>query len=232
MDIVSRPSTIREQTRPGDQRNFVHKRILGGITGLIGGGPAGGIAGFIGGGSTPTSPRFPIQPFAPPTTTCAPGFVSRGGRCVPAVTSRGFIPGMPFPGLPELPTPFGPVETPFPQTGDDPFGPAVRGQYGAALLPQLMQGVTRRCPKGSILGTDKLCYNRRDITNKERLWPVGRRPLLTGGEMRCISVASSAAKKLERKTKQLQSMGMLKKPSSGRRAKAIAPGHHSHVAHN
>jgi len=91
--------------------------------------------------------------------------------------------------------------------------------------------MTRICPRGSVLGKDGLCYNKRDIPNSQREWPRGRRPLLTGGEMRCISVAASAAKKLQRKQKQLMAMGLLKRPAS-RRAARLAPGHHAHVSHD
>jgi len=111
------------------------------------------------------------------------------------------------------------------------FGTAEMGQFGAGLNPAVFLTETRRCPRGAVLGSDGLCYNRRDIANTNRMWPRGRRPLLTGGEMRCISIASSASKKLQRKQKQLQDMGMLPKPSKrGRRA--LPAGHHAHVAHN
>ncbi|MEE8488685.1 MAG: hypothetical protein V3S43_00005, partial [Acidimicrobiia bacterium] len=72
---------------------------------------------------------------------------------------------------------------------------------------------------------------KRDIKNSERKWPVGRRPLLTGGEMRCITIAAGAAKRLQRKQKQLQALGMLKKPAR-RASKRLAPGHHAHQEHD
>jgi len=82
----------------------------------------------------------------------------------------------------------------------------------------------RVCRRGMQLATDGLCYNRGAITNKQREWPRGRRPLLTGGDMRAIGVASRAANKLERTTKRLQGMGMMKKPASRAR------GRHQHAA--
>ena len=117
----------------------------------------------------------------------------------------------------------------------DQFGEAVMGQYGAALVPAQREGMTLVCPPKAVLGADNLCYNRRDISNKERKWPRGRRPLLTGGEMRAISIASAAAAKLETKQKQLRKMGMMKQAPRPRKARGSAllpPGHHSHVAHN
>jgi hypothetical protein len=100
------------------------------------------------------------------------------------------------------------------KTGYDPaeYGEAVMGQFGAGMIPATMEGVTRRCPRGAVLATDGLCYNTRDLANKNREWPRGRRPLLTGGEMRAISIASAAAAKFERTQKRLQRMGMIKTP--------------------
>jgi len=111
----------------------------------------------------------------------------------------------------------------------EPPGEALMGRFGAGLVPGVRVTETAICPRGAVLGVDGLCYNRRDIANSQRMWPHGRRPLLTGGEMRCISIAAAAAKKLQNKQKQLISMGMLPKP---RRARQITAGHHAHVAHD
>jgi len=220
--------------RPGDVRNFVHKRLIGAVTGgigsLFGGGNpfTGAISGFVRGGrGAPVSqqviPRttiFPGSGFAP-QQRCGPGFfTNRQGECEALVTSPGtgfldpirqFLPGG--------------------RTGRVEFGAAVMGQFGAALEPGARESTTLVCPPGTVLGIDRLCYNKGDLKNKERAWPRGRKPLLTGGEMRCISIAAGAAKRLERKTKQLQSLGMLKKPSTSRR-RALPSGHHAHVAHD
>jgi len=110
------------------------------------------------------------------------------------------------------------------------FGGAVMGRYGAALQPAQGNTWINRCPTGTVLGKDGLCYNKRDISNTERKWPKGRAPLLTGGQMRAIGVASAAAKKLERTTKRLQGMGMMKKPSRSTR-KALPPARNVIVEH-
>ncbi len=113
------------------------------------------------------------------------------------------------------------------------FGEAEVGRFGAGLQPFVRESSTRICPRGSVLGIDGLCYNKRDLRNTDRFWPQGRRPLLTGGEMRCITVASRAANKLRTKTKQLQKLGMLPKPTRRTPARRqIAAGHHAHVAHD
>lgn len=215
--------------RPGDVRNFVHKRIIGAVGGVVGGvlsggalgGITGGFKGFFGGGKSQV-PRTTILPgipsFAP--QQCPPGFrmTSRGCEALRQAPGRGFL---------------DPLRALIP--GGDPgtteFGEAVMGRFGAALEPGFRDSSTAVCPRGTILGIDDLCYNKGDLKNKERKWPRGRKPLLTGGEMRCISIAAGAAKRLERKTKQLQSLGMLKKPSTSRR-RALPSGHHAHVAHD
>ena len=100
------------------------------------------------------------------------------------------------------------------------------GRYGAALHPFVEDRMVRSCLPGMVLGKDVLCYNKRDLTNKEREYPKGRAPLLTGGERNAISKASRAAKKIERTTKQLQKLGMIKKPKTARKSPAALPHHH------
>lgn len=97
-------------------------------------------------------------------------------------------------------------------------GEAVMGRYGAALEPGIMNIERAVCLAGMQLGKDGLCYNKGAITNSQRLWPRGRRPLLTGGDMRAIGQAARAANKLTRTTKRLESMGMIKKRGTTRRA--------------
>jgi len=221
--------------RPGDVRNFVHKRLIGAVVGgvgsLFGGGNpiTGAIGGFARGGKKagpvttqpfPTTTVFPGSRGFSPQQGCSPGFVrDRSGNCVPVSTR----PKGGFGGVLERFIPGG-------ETGFVEFGAAVMGQFGAALEPGFRESSTAVCPPGTVLGIDRLCYNKGDLKNKERAWPRGRKPLLTGGEMRCISIAAGAAKRLERKTKQLQSLGMLKKPSTSRR-RALPSGHHAHLEH-
>jgi len=216
--------------RPGDVRNFIHKRIIGAVGGVIGGiarggpisGVLGGFKGFFGGGKTPAPVTTLPVPFVQQRPApCPPGFWRHpNGDCLP-------LQGSPVPGM------RGKIQRGLPggATGFQEFGEAVMGQFGAALEPGFRESSTAVCPPGTVLGIDRLCYNKGDIKNKERAWPRGRKPLLTGGEMRCISIAAGAAKRLERKQKQLQKMGMLKKPSASRR-RALPSGHHAHVSHD
>lgn len=120
--------------------------------------------------------------------------------------------------------------------GGDPLfslGPeAVMGRYGSAYVGNSRLINRTTCLPGDLVGDDGLCYNRKSLTNKERMWPRGRQPLLTGGEMRAISIASRAAGKFERTQKRLQKMGMIKKPASRRGAASgrvqAGPGPHQH----
>ena len=242
-------------TALGDERGFVHKRIFRGLKGAVGGilgGPGGIIGGaargFFDPGIPPIPSRAPVLTRAQAMTrfgagataaelasvglapvACPAGFVLILGRCVPtSVQSIVSDVGATF-RPPQLGRVNGPLVGP---PRPDQFGEAVMGQYGAALQPEVRESTTRRCPRGSVLGTDGLCYNRRDIRNSERFWPRGRRPLLTGGEMRCISIASSAAKKFQKKQKQLQELGFLKAPPARRRAAPAVHVRTAGVTHN
>ncbi len=233
---------------PGDQRGFVHKRIFGGIKGAVGGilgGPGGVLGGALRGFVKPTGTSLVTTTRAVPATTgCPPGFFFNVNtqQCVPATRlpgGRGGVVGQPVVSevirrlrgdtIPDV-SPNGTREQL--TVGGD----AELGRFGAGINPAFFSTQTRRCPRGMVLGApeadgESLCYD--GLTNKERLWPRGRRPLLTGGEMRAISVASSAAKKLQRKTKQLQELGLLPKASKRSRA-AGSPVHvrTAGVAHN
>ncbi len=246
----------------GDERGFVHKRLFRGLKGAVGGllgGPGGVVGGAIGGFLAPGRPAPPtaFRVPGPPIPSrvpalsaaarasraaCPPGFaVDSVGGCHGLGPNTGqFIPKPKAPGV-------------FPQAlgsrngarGDGDRrqdqltlgGDAELGRFGAGINPAFFSQQTRRCPRGMVLGApeadgESLCYNKRDLSNKERMWPRGRRPLLTGGEMRCISVASSAAKKLQTKQKQLQELGLLKPPPSRRRAAAPVHVRTAGVVHN
>lgn len=95
-------------------------------------------------------------------------------------------------------------------------GEAVNGRYGAAIAPQQRQRTRLRCPRGMVLGKDNLCYDH--LPNRDRKWPKARRPLLTGGDLNAITRASQAANRMKKQQRRLQKLGLLKKPSSRRRA--------------
>jgi len=231
--------------KPGDTRGFVHKKIFkaakGLASGLVGGIPVvGPVAQQIGRGVGifPGGPPMPVSlaprrgfggiPEGAQGIVLPPNVPGEGSGCRPRESVRccnlrnGSIADQA-----EWQRTCGTSGEAQPQ-----FGGAEMGQFGAGLQPATFQTTTRVCPRGAVLGMDGLCYNKRDIRNSERMWPRGTRPLLTGGEMRCIRIASSASNKLRRKQKQLEKMGMLPKPTRRAAPRAIAPGHHVHAAHD
>lgn len=106
-----------------------------------------------------------------------------------------------------------------PMAEGQPIGEAVMGRYGAGLVPGSRIIDRAVCLRGMQLGNDGLCYNKGQISNKERMWPRGRRPLLTGGDMRAISIASRAATRLTNTAVRLQEIGLIKKPVARKRPK-------------
>lgn len=225
--------------RPNDERGFVHKKIGRFLTGAVGtalgGVPiVGGVAqtvfrGITTGGGGP----------GPSSVTCGVGFRMVNGVCVQAFHG-GNGGGSPCRtgesarccklrngGINEQRQ----YQRECVAVEANGFGGAEMGRFGAGLQPAEFQTVTRRCPRGAVLAVDGLCYNRRDLKNADRMWPRGRRPLLTGGDLRCIAIAARAATKFKTQQKRLQRLGMLPKATS-RRAQALPRGHHAHVAHD
>lgn len=84
---------------------------------------------------------------------------------------------------------------------------------GGSRVPDTEMRRYRSCERGMVLGYDGWCYSKREISNKNRMWPKARRPLMTGGDLNAITTANRAAKRLQAKQKQLQNMGMLKRPA-------------------
>ncbi len=214
--------------RPGDQRGFVHKKILGAVSTITGALPIPG-ANIV---STITrslagSRNVSRTATARPTQYSAAqkelgrglkmaGGGGGGGGFRRGLNISGSLPCIwPAKRLPSGECVLGERKGRDLPSGFD-VGEAVMGQYGAALMPGSMPVDRAVCLRGMQLGNDGLCYNKSQISNSQRMWPKGRRPLLTGGDMRAISIASRAGKRLERTTKRLQTMGMLKKPTSRR----------------
>ena len=266
-----------EGWKPGDERAFVHKRLLGGVRGafesgvsfLTTGRPKGG--GFLGGFlKPPVRSRTPVlrAPLSaeparqikfldaaagPGGALGLVGSVTRTLRefkqCMAAAGGNlqlclaeqarllvarrqegnggGGAPGC-DPPLRRDPTtdlcvyPGSPV-------GAGAFGgEAIMGQYGAGMVAgsQIIDRAT--CGRGMQLGNDGVCYNKSQISNKQRMWPAGRKPLLSGGDMRAISIAARAGRRMELATKRLQKMGMMKKPV---RRGGVPAGHRAKLVH-
>lgn len=202
--------------RPGDQRGFVHKRILGGISKIAGIVPIPGgqlisrITGALAGsgkrvGESVKFSGTELMTFA-------------GTSRVPAIIDDGCV--FPFrrdPGTGKCKVFVG--DRAGPDGGFD-FGEAVLGQYGAGIAPGSRVVDRAVCPRGMQLGNDGVCYNRAQISNNQRMWPAGRKPLLTGGDMRAISIAARAGKRMDLATTRLRKLGMMKKAPASRAPKA------------
>jgi len=236
---------IRE--RPNDQRGFIHKKILslgGTVASLIPGVPSvvGTTLRRLGGSGQTSVTRFAPQRACPPGMS--PHF--RTGECSVAggatalqgarqlATSVKFAggngDGIQIPSI--IPCIWPAHRDEFGRCilgdrpgrdlpSDQPVGDAVMGRYGAGMVPGSMPIDRAICLRGMQLGNDGLCYNKGAISNKQRMWPAGRRPLLSGGEMRAISIAATAGRRLERTTKRLQRIGLMKKPSRAGRRPAL-----------
>lgn len=234
----------------------IHKKLLAGVGGFLAGGPVGAAAALVStfrSGRDPCRPgeRFDgsrclpapsarsltARPsarsfaekergrglkFAEDTRTsltaggrCGFGFVrDQFGNCV----RRGS----------ELLDPFGLFGGPAVPTPGAPVGDAIMGRYGAALAPGSRIIDRAVCLRGMQLGDDGLCYNKGQIRNNQRMWPAGRKPLLTGGDMRAISTAARAGRRLELASKRLQKIGLMKKPPPRRKFISGPTEHHHH----
>lgn len=224
----------------GTECYFVHKRLIraigGGLTGGIGGAVGGFFQPSVPRPQRPTGAKFGSEElqFADPSfvrgiragTITASAADARCGA--PLVRNRttgrctavgGFAPSGPCGPL-QRPDGFGgcldltpgvttPAEV---SVGRGGIGQAVMGRYGAAYVPGSKIINRAICLPGDVVGDDGLCYPKRSLRNSDREWPRGRRPLLTGGEMRAISVAHRAAGRLTRTAVRLQDMGLIKKP--------------------
>lgn len=184
-----------EFERPGEKRRFVHKRIIGGLVGLATGGPGGAVKGFFGGGGGPT--RFTGGNrgggLGQPITQCQPGFEFRNGRC--ERTGIGGHMQRAFPGG---------------ETGTqlDIFGEAVVGAFGVpALVPAADFVSTFKCPRGSVLGQDNLCYRKGSIPVQFRKWRPGPKPFISGGDRKCL-LRADRLRKSKTSKRILRQLGM------------------------
>ena len=211
----------------GNERGFIHKKLLGIGRTLVGAVVPGAaaitsvvesLAGRARQKQIGLSTKFPEVSGVPrviPSTIVAPRPVHEPrGPCLPPLI-RGPQ------GLCIAPTsPLGAARL---------VGEAVMGKYGAALIPGSQIIDRAVCLVGMQLGDDGLCYNRGNITNKQRMWPAGRKPLLTGGEMNAIRTAARAGRRLAGATKRLQGLGMMP-VAAPRRRKALPHAHAKPIA--
>jgi len=232
--------------KPNDQRFFLHKSFIGkfvgkAVGGLIGATPIGAVAKTVFNVvKPPARPTLPTgRAAALPVETAKnvgrnvkfgnggapPAFTT--GQPLPFHTATGNGNGTRAPcDFPKVRDSQGRCRTPTSgEFGGEQFGVgvAVMGRYGAGVQPGSMIVDRAICGRGMQLGNDGVCYNKGQISNKQRQWPKGRKPLLTGGEMNAIRIAATAGRRLTAATKRLQTIGLMKKPLT-RRA-----GRHQHA---
>lgn len=227
------------EARPNDRRGFVHKRLLGGFKGFVTGGPLGAVGGFLQPGEPP-----PVRRPPPRQTVARPsGFSATekelGRQAKFNGEPRDFAPGQrpSRNGCPSgtIPDPEGAGFCVSPRTefgrgrGAEraPVGDPVAGRFGPAFEPGVLLVERSICDRGMHLGKDGFCYKKGAISNRERLWPRGRKPLLTGGEMSAIGTAARAGRRLQGTATRLHDLGILPKPIT-RRPKKRKGGAHTH----
>jgi len=210
--------------RPGDERAFLHKKLLGivskvarvlpipaPIAGII-----GGVAGRLAGARAQQKEAGIQIKFGNGVSTTRPRTGGFGGGSITGFGTGGCIWPLRWSVLLGRCAAFVGTDVGPEAIAGQEVGEAVMGQYGAALQPGSRMISRAICLRGMQLGNDGLCYNKSQIRNNQRMWPAGRKPLLSGGDMRAISIASRAGRRMELATKRLQKMGMMKKPTTRR----------------
>lgn len=202
---------------PARERGFFHKKVLGLISKVTSALPLPG-AGVVstitrhlaGGGPAPSPASRPPWPGLQ-----WPPLAFGGGGGGGAVGPNGCPPGT-------RRSPRGNCISPISPRGAEVFhGEAVMGRFGPAQVPGSQLRDVAICPTGMALGKDGLCYDH--LPNRDRKYPRGRRPLLTGGDMRSISVARRAGNRLANAKTDLIAIGMLKSSTPRRRKKKAVP---------
>jgi len=200
--------------RPNDRRGFVHKRLIGAVSGFIGGGPAGAAKGFFGPGlkmRQPLSQQLVVDP------RCPPGHVGnfRGLNCQTGVAlftgdnrGSGFAAqdreGGDLPGRRKKTGFLAGAQRFFPggETGFFEFGEAVMGAFGVpALEPAVVGEIQRRdgstgpilrCPPRMVLAVDNLCYAKgiKGLASF-RKWKPSAKGMISAADVKCLRRANT-----------------------------------------
>lgn len=169
---------------PSASQGSILGAVLGGLGGLITGGPGGAVVGAIGGyesgGGAPAGGGSLAA-------GCPSGYHQDGNQCVPNATTTiaGILPGGSSGG--------------YSMAGN--YGGAVMGAFGVpALQPAADTRTSLRCPAGSVLGRDDLCYNKGTIPRKFRKWRKSK-PYVTRAQYNLIAKADRQRDKILRLAK-------------------------------
>jgi len=92
--------------------------------------------------------------------------------------------------------------------------PAMIG--ASAVTPFIKNVQVHRCSRGSVLGIDGLCYDKRTLRKDQRKWVPPRKPLMTGGDLNAIAKAARAANRMKGAQRRLERLGLLKRPKPAR----------------
>lgn len=117
------------------------------------------------------------------------------------------------------------------QSGPDTGGQAVVGSFGLpAMVPAIVGQINgkpvRRCRRGSVLGTDELCYSKAVLPprSKFRKWKRPPRPILSRSDEKAIRTAV----RVKDKVGDLARDAGLYVAASKPKPRARAPQHHHH----
>lgn len=103
-------------------------------------------------------------------------------------------------------------------TQADIYGSAVVGAWGKpALQPGVVAVPTMRCPRGTVLGLDDLCYPKGSIRNSDRKWPKPTRPLLSSGDMKTLRKISTIQNRVKKAWQSAGKPGQARPKCSTRR---------------
>ena len=117
---------------------------------------------------------------------CPPGFRvnPRTGVCEvegPIGAIQRFLPGGQTGVLPQVP---------------DAYGEAVMGSFGVpAIQPAQASTMALRCPPGSVLGKDNLCYQKGSIPMQFRKWRPPKKPPISAKDWRALQTSARVEKK-------------------------------------
>ena len=211
-----------ESRAPNEKRHIFHRKDSFSRRALRGVPFVGGALEFLPEFGSPTKPGRGLNTaFSAGGRPCPVGFSGDGGgNCVPNV--RQTLPmevkkeGGVVPFFERL-LPGGATGYEIPFGEGTPPGAPVMGQYGAGVIPGSRIINRAVCWRGMVLGNDGLCYSRKQIRNSDREWPRGARPLGTPGEMRALRIADQFAGRMDRTNERLQTLGLLKKPTTTRK---------------
>jgi len=109
-------------------------------------------------------------------------------------------------GICEVEGPIGAIQrfVPGGQTGTLPqangvpaaYGNAVMGSFGVpALQPAQASAMSLRCPPGSVLGKDNLCYQKGSIPMQFRKWRPAKKPPISAKDWRALQTSARVEKK-------------------------------------